>query len=120
VDGFRLRVLRTEFDEGPEARATARLFGTDHHEWAVDASTARGLVGDFLSAADQPSIDGLNTFTVSRLARQHDAKVVLSGLGGDELFGGYPSFREVVRLANWGHRAAIAGPLGSAAAWIAV
>jgi asparagine synthase (glutamine-hydrolysing) len=116
---FSLTFPGTEFDEGPEARATARLFGTDHHEWAVDATSARGLVGEFLSAADQPSIDGLNTFTVSRLARQHDAKVVLSGLGGDELFGGYPSFREVLRLANWGHRAAIAGPLGSAAAWIA-
>ena len=116
---FSLTFPGTEFDEGPEARQTARHFGTDHHEWAVDATTARGLVGDFLSAADQPSIDGLNTFTVSRLARRNDAKVVLSGLGGDELFGGYPSFREVPRLANWGHRAASAGSLGVAATWIA-
>ena len=116
---FSLTFPGTEFDEGPEARRTARFFDTDHHEWAVDATIARGLVGDFLSAADQPSIDGFNTFTVSSLARLHGAKVVLSGLGGDELFGGYPSFREVPRLANWGHRAAMAGPLGSAAAWIA-
>jgi len=109
----------SDCDEGPEARRTAQHFGTDHHEWAIDATTARSLAGDFLEAADQPSIDGLNTYTVSRLARQHDTKVVLSGLGGDELFGGYPSFREVPRLAKWGHRVGLAGPIGAAAARLA-
>jgi len=116
---FSLTFPGSELDEGPDARRTAQHFDTDHHEWAVDATTARALVADFLSAADQPSIDGFNTFTVSRLARQHDTKVVLSGLGGDELFGGYPSFREVPKLAKWGHRARLAGPVGSAAAKIA-
>jgi asparagine synthase (glutamine-hydrolysing) len=116
---FSLTFPGSQLDEGPDARRTARHFGTDHHEWAVDATTAHALVADFLAAADQPSIDGFNTFTVSRLARQHDTKVVLSGLGGDELFGGYPSFREVPKLARWGHRAGLAGPVGSAAAWIA-
>jgi asparagine synthase (glutamine-hydrolysing) len=116
---FSLTFPGSTLDEGPEARRTAEHFGTEHHEWPVDASTARTLLADFLSVADQPSIDGFNTFTVSRLAREHDTKVVLSGLGGDELFGGYPSFREVPRLAKWGHRARLAGPLGPAAAWIA-
>ncbi len=115
---FSLTFPGSPLDEGPEARRTAQHFGTDHHEWAVDATTARTLVADFLSSADQPSIDGFNTFTVSRLAREHGAKVVLSGLGGDELFGGYPSFREVPKLARWGHRAGLAGPVGSAAAWL--
>jgi asparagine synthase (glutamine-hydrolysing) len=109
----------SDLDEGPEARRTAQHFGTDHQEWAVDAAAAQTLAGDFLAAADQPSIDGFNTFTVSRLARQHGTTVVLSGLGGDELFGGYPSFREVPRLAAWGHRAGLAGPFGSAATWLA-
>ncbi len=116
---FSLTFPGSELDEGPDARRSAAHFGTDHHEWAVDATTARALVGDFMAAADQPSIDGFNTFTVSRLASQQGTKVVLSGLGGDELFGGYPSFREVPRLAKWGHRARLAGPIGSAAAWIA-
>jgi asparagine synthase (glutamine-hydrolysing) len=116
---FSLTFPGSELDEGPDARRTAQHFGTDHHEWAVDATTARSLVGEFLASADQPSIDGFNTFTVSRLARQHDTKVVLSGLGGDELFGGYPSFREVPRLAKWGSRAGRTGGIGMAAARIA-
>ena len=116
---FSLTFPGSDLDEGPDARRTAQHFGTDHHEWALDAAAARALVGDFLAAADQPSIDGFNTFAVSRLARRHDTKVVLSGLGGDEIFGGYPSFREVPRLASWGRRAGTAGPLGAAAAWLA-
>jgi asparagine synthase (glutamine-hydrolysing) len=102
-------------DEGPEARRTAHEFGTDHHEWPLDGAAARVLFDDFLGAADQPSIDGFNTFAVCRLARSHDTKVVLSGLGGDELFGGYPSFRSVPRLARLGRLARLAGPLGAAA-----
>ncbi|HEX6164102.1 MAG TPA: asparagine synthase (glutamine-hydrolyzing) [Vicinamibacterales bacterium] len=116
---FSLTFPGSDLDEGPDARRTARHFGTDHHEWAVDAAAAREMVGDFLAAADQPSIDGFNTFTVSRLARRHGTKVVLSGLGGDEMFGGYPSFREVPKLARLGRRAGLAGPLGSAAIWFA-
>ena len=49
---------------------------------------------------DQPSIDGINTYLVSLAAKRALLKVALSGLGGDELFGGYPSFRQVPRLAN--------------------
>lgn len=86
-------------DEGAVATRTARHFGTNHTEWPIDASTATELFRGFLGASDQPSIDGLNTFAVSKLAREHGMKVVLSGLGGDELFAGYKSFDEVPRLS---------------------
>jgi len=103
-------------DEGALARRTAAHFGTRHHEWALDATTGMSLFRDFLTAMDQPSIDGLNTFTVSKFARDQGMKVVLSGLGGDELFGGYKSFREVPRLAAWHRWAAWAGPVRRGAA----
>jgi asparagine synthase (glutamine-hydrolysing) len=116
---FSLAFPGSSVDEGPEARRTADHFNTDHHEWAVDGAMAAELFDQFLAAADQPSIDGFNTFTVARLARQHDTKVVLSGLGGDELFGGYPSFREVPRLARLGQLARMGGPLSTAAVKVA-
>src|SRR5437763_12596767 len=55
---------------------------------------------EFFAAMQQPSIDGFNTFLVARAARQAGVRVALSGVGGDELFGGYPSFADVPRLAR--------------------
>lgn len=101
-------------DEGPIAARTAHHFGTTHFEWAIDAATGRDLFAGFLRAGDQPSIDGLNTFAVSKFAREHGMKVVLSGLGGDELFGGYPSFDRVPRLHGWNRGLARLGPLRTA------
>lgn len=102
-------------DEGGLARRTAEHFGTRHEEWPLDAAAGRELFGQFLRAMDQPSIDGLNTFTVSKFARDRGMKVVLSGLGGDELFGGYKSFREVPRLARLNRRLRGAGPVRTGA-----
>ncbi len=98
-------------DEGELARQTARRFGTTHTEWAIDGDTGRELFQKFLDAADQPSIDGMNTFAAAQLARAHGVKVVLSGIGGDELFGGYPSFTAVPRLARWNRWLSLAGPI---------
>lgn len=95
-------------DESSLARQTAAHFGTSHHELRLDASRGREMFTSFLQSFDQPSIDGLNTFTVSAFAREQGMKVVLSGLGGDELFAGYPSFEKVPRLQ---HAAKVLGPL---------
>ena len=101
----------TPGDEGDLAQRTAAHFGTTHHEWKLDAAAGRQLFTQYLQVMDQPSIDGLNTFTVSKFAREQGMKVVLSGLGGDELFGGYKSFREVPRLARWNRRLHLTGPV---------
>ena len=92
------------FNEGEVAARTARHLGAHHHEWRLDAATGRRLLGDFLDAGDQPSIDGFNTYCVSRFAREHGLKVVLSGLGGDELFAGYGSFQMVPKILRLGQR----------------
>ena len=116
---FSLSFPGTPLDEAPEARRTAAHFRTQHHEYSLEAAAAKRLFDRFLAAADQPSIDGFNTFVICHLAREHDTKVALSGLGGDELFGGYPSFRNVPRLARIGQVAQLAGSLSGAAIRVA-
>ncbi|MCB1227488.1 MAG: asparagine synthase (glutamine-hydrolyzing) [Verrucomicrobiales bacterium] len=115
---FSIGVDDDSIDESSMARRTAAHFGTQHHELCLDATAARGLFDAFLQAMDQPGIDGLNTFTVSSFARQQGMKVVLSGLGGDELFAGYKSFDAVPRLASAAKLAVLVPGLGSAAGWM--
>jgi len=98
-------------DEGELARRTAERFGAQHAQCSVDAQVARDLLPQYLPTIDQPSIDGFNTFVVSRFARAQGLKVVLSGLGADELFGGYRSFVQVPRMTAWNEHLALAGPL---------
>ncbi len=88
------------FDEGGVASRTAKHFGTQHTDWRLDSATARSLLEQFVVHSDQPSIDGFNTFCVAKLAHDNGLKVVLSGLGGDELFGGYQSFETVPRMVR--------------------
>jgi asparagine synthase (glutamine-hydrolysing) len=85
-------------DEAPLAEETARRLGTNHKTVRISKAQFHELLDDFLHAMDQPSIDGLNNFLVSRAASATGLKVALSGLGGDELLGGYPSFQDVPRL----------------------
>jgi asparagine synthase (glutamine-hydrolysing) len=101
---FSISFDNPRLNEGDAARHTAEYFGATHFEWRLDALTCRGLFEKFLDKMDQPSIDGFNTFCASKHAYNHDMKVVLSGLGGDELFGGYRSFLDVPRiyaLSRW-------------------
>ena len=95
----------TERDEGPLAAEVARRLGTRHVERTVRRQDFLDLWPAALDAMDQPAIDGFNVFLVSKAAHEAGIKVALSGLGGDELFGGYPSFAEVPRLQRQARRA---------------
>lgn len=100
-------------DESANARAVARRLGTVHHEHRVTAADFFAAVPRIIGALDQPSIDGFNTWFISQAAAETGLKVLLSGLGGDELFGGYPTFRGVPAITRLLPRAA---PLVAAAA----
>jgi asparagine synthase (glutamine-hydrolysing) len=84
-------------DEAPLAETVARRYGTRHVTRVVTAAEFLGDLPLIFQAMDQPSIDGVNTWFVSKAAHELGLKVAVSGLGGDELFGGYPSFRDIPR-----------------------
>jgi asparagine synthase (glutamine-hydrolysing) len=87
-------------DESLLAAEVAREYGADHVIRFVSEQEFRADLPALLSAMDQPSIDGVNTWFVAKAAREAGLKVALSGLGGDELLAGYPSFRDVPRWAS--------------------
>lgn len=87
----------SEYDESAAAGTTAKLLGTDHTEVRLSRDEVLALVPAAVSHMDHPSGDGVNTYVVSMAVRNAGIKVAISGVGGDELFGGYPSFR---RLGN--------------------
>lgn len=98
-----------EFDEGDLADRTAKHFRTNHHQLTMNAEIGKSLLSGFLDSIDLPSNDGFNTYCVSQFASQAGLKVVLSGVGGDEIFGGYPSFSRVPELSRWATRLRLLG-----------
>ena len=87
---------RTE-DETVLAAETSRAYGTDHRVYRVTRDEFIADLPRILDAMDQPSIDGINSWFVSKATAENGLKVAISGLGGDELFGGYSSFQDVPR-----------------------
>lgn len=104
---FSIVFHESEFSEARFSRLIAEKFRTDHHEISVSQSDVLAAIPDALRAMDLPTMDGINTYFVSREARKAGVKVALSGLGGDEVFAGYSSFRTVPRMERfsrfWNH-----------------
>ena len=88
-------------DEAPLAAEVAKRYGARHIVRKVDRSEFERDLPSILEAMDLPTIDGINTWFVSKAAREAGIKVALSGLGADECFGGYPSFADVPRSVHW-------------------
>jgi asparagine synthase (glutamine-hydrolysing) len=96
-----------EFSEAKMARATAKHFGTHHEELMLGGEEMLAHLDDAVASLDQPTMDGINTYFVSWAAHRAGLKVALSGTGGDEIFGGYSTFRSApraARLAKLGRR----------------
>jgi len=91
----------TPNDEAPEATAIAEFYGTRHTTRVVGESEFRSDLPAIIEAMDQPTIDGINVWFVSKAAHERGLKVAISGLGGDELFGGYSSFHDLPTWVRW-------------------
>jgi len=98
VRSFTVSLQDTRLDEGAVASNIARQLGCQHHDVPVTMKQATTQVPEAVAALDQPSIDGPNTFIISKAVRASGIVVALSGIGGDEVFAGYRSFRTV---RNW-------------------
>lgn len=96
---FNVGFEESRYDESDHARAVAHALGTQHQELRLSPASFTGRLDAALGALDQPTFDAINTYFVSRAVREAGITVALAGTGGDELFGGYPSFREMPRLA---------------------
>ena len=97
IESFTLAFPGTEYDESELTQRVAARCGTKHKEVALKGDAVASRMDEVLAALDQPSMDGVNTYFVSWAAREVGLKVALSGLGGDELFAGYPTFSSVPR-----------------------
>jgi asparagine synthase (glutamine-hydrolysing) len=105
----------TAEDEAPLAAKVAQQYGAEHIVRRVSRKEFDEDLPAILAAMDQPSIDGVNTWFVAKAAREAGLKVALSGLGGDELLAGYPSFSDIPRWVGWLRVPASAPGLGTAA-----
>ena len=104
VNTFTLAFEESSYNEAHHARAVAEAIGTEHHEIVLTESGFLGSLESAFNSLDQPTFDGLNSYYISKAVRDAGLTVALVGTGGDELFGGYSSFRYVPRLHRWARR----------------
>ncbi|HSC37826.1 MAG TPA: asparagine synthase C-terminal domain-containing protein, partial [Chitinophagaceae bacterium] len=101
---FTVSFTEKEFDESGYADIIAKKFNTHHTSIPLQPTVFLDELENALNAMDTPSADGINTYVVSKAIRQAGMTVALSGIGGDELFAGYPFFKQYLRLQekkNW-------------------
>ena len=112
VHTFTIGFDETGLDESQYAARVAQAIGSRHTNVTLREEDFLRQLPDALTAIDQPTFDALNTYFVSRAAREAGMTVALAGTGGDELFGGYPSFVELPKMLRAG--AWVPWPLGGA------
>jgi len=100
VDTFSIIFEDEAFDESQWSSLIAKKYNTRHHPITLDPNDFLEKLPQALTAMDHPSGDGLNSYVVSEATKKEGFTVALSGLGGDELFAGYPVFQRYQRLRN--------------------
>jgi asparagine synthase (glutamine-hydrolysing) len=100
IHTFTVAFPDVQFSESEIARRTAARLGTQHSEFNLSDADMAARLDEAVAAFDQPSMDGINSYFVSWAARQAGLKVALSGLGSDEIFGGYSAFRDTSKIAQ--------------------
>jgi asparagine synthase (glutamine-hydrolysing) len=98
VNTFTLGFDEPEYDEGAIARRVSEAIGTKHHALVLSEDRFLSQLDAALDSLDQPTFDGLNSYYMSHAVREAGFKVALVGSGGDELFGGYTSFRDLPKF----------------------
>jgi asparagine synthase (glutamine-hydrolysing) len=98
INTFNLAFTEKEYDESYYAEIIAKRFGTHHQKYLLNPDQYVSQVGSALDAMDSPTMDGVNTYVLSNAIRSAGIKVAMSGIGGDELFVGYPGFLQYRKI----------------------
>src|SRR6185312_7546225 len=106
INTFTLAFEEPEYDESRHARAVASAIGTHHRQLVLTESSFVQSLQTAMDSLDQPTFDGLNSYYISKAVREAGLTVALVGTGGDELFGGYSSFRHLPRMQRLSARTA--------------
>ncbi len=95
---FSVVFKESAYSEAQYSRSISERFGTDHHEIVISSHEVMTSLPKIIGAMDQPTVDGVNTYIISRETKRMGYKVALSGLGADEIFAGYETFKSVPRM----------------------
>ncbi|MBI3590062.1 MAG: asparagine synthase (glutamine-hydrolyzing) [Candidatus Melainabacteria bacterium] len=117
ASGFRDMPLKTlsvifqekDYSEAHYAKEVAKKYNTEHHEVLLSTNDFQNELPLILKAMDQPTVDGVNTYFIAKAAKEVGLKVVLSGIGGDEIFMGYSYFKKA-NILNFARQALNALP----------
>jgi len=101
INSFSIKFKEKEFDESFYSKIVSKKFETNHFEYEVEGIDMKKEIENFINFMDLPTIDGFNTYFVSKIAKENGMKVCISGLGADEIFCSYPSFFYVPKILKF-------------------